>query len=144
MEIIDSDKPDFTAEAELILKSRSYPSHMQVKKGAQNFDTGQWIMVFDWDGTRAYIETVLRHAHSKGENRFDAVFNHKGSGVSQSKDDLISLEQSTEIGAHFDDDLRDMYDQFLEYMGVESRQEIKAKDYKKALSAIETIKKAQP
>lgn len=133
---------NFRELAEIVLRSQHYPSHLLVGKSTKTLDTGVWVKVFDWDATLAMIECAMRSGVESGLSPMEAVQKAKPlTHVYAQGDELINSEQSIEIFNLINNTGVDST-QFLEYMKVESHNEIKAKDYKKALNAIETIKKA--
>lgn len=139
------DEPNYTYLAELVFKAGRYPAHLVVTTGVRDYDTGHYVKTVDRYGTIACIEMAMRLGAEKDLKPFEAVYKSDPEDFKHvyKQTEFISEDQSAELTGLLNMGEVDLY-QFYEYMGGISKiTDIKAKDYPKAVNAVNAISKAK-
>lgn len=139
-----TDEINYTELAELVFKAQRFPAHLVVTTGVRDYQTGHYVSTVDKYGTTACIELAMRLGAEKGVKPLGAVFTSSPDDFKHvyKQEQFITLEQGVEI-ERLIEEVKIEPDDFKKYMKVDSIGQIKAGDYKKALNAIDAIKKAQ-
>ena len=131
---------DYAGLSELIYRAQRYPEHLIVTTGVRDHQTGNYVSTVDKYGTTASIELAMRFGVEKGLNPLEAVFTSKPEDFKHvyKQTEYVTQEQLEKISANITDD--DTYKSFMEYMQVRTFSQIKASDFQKAMTYLESGK----